>query len=99
MLRKGCVPWNLVKNVKSLKKLKKLPSDHQFYYSKLTDSTPEESDISHMQKYFEVFKCENLNQYLGYYCEVIITVGFKIIKLKTISAKFHFYNCRLTFYN
>ena len=98
-LKKCCVPWNLVKTLESIEDIKKLPTDPMKYYSKLTDSTPEMSDIVHGQKYFKTFNCMNLKNYLGYYCEVIITVGFKIIKLKTISAKFHFYNYRLTFYN
>ena len=73
-LKKCCVPWNLVKTLESIEDIKKLPTDPMKYYSKLTDSTPEMSDIVHGQKYFKAFKCQNLMEYLGYYCEVIITV-------------------------
>ena len=69
-LTKGLVPWGLVEGRRHLKIPRKtLPRDKEPYYSVLTESYPEESEIQRAGDFYEKYECKNLLDYLMQYCE------------------------------
>ena len=75
LLRKGLVPWSIVKSRKVLKKKRKhLPHDLNVYHSKLTNSTPSQEELDKAQEFYIKFKCESLLDYLKIYCEVDVLI-------------------------
>ena len=70
MLRKGVVPWNIVDSIETLENTRKLPDDLSCYFSKLTESGISQQDLNHAKSFFDAYKCNNLLDYLAYYCEL-----------------------------